>query len=402
MNNLYLLYRYELKKMFQRKIVWLTVMVCMIVTGFSILSGLIGAYYVDGVKVDTHYHIFQTDQSYQKALSNRKINQSLLEEMVAGYEKIPQKTDRYITTEEYQKYARPYSGIFSFVKNATYMNDNEIMNWIPSETELYQKRFDIIQKNWEKIHLSEKEKAYWTNQENTLKIPFIYADTAGYSTLLRSFSRIGLLVLLAVSICVANIFTEEHTRKTDQLILCSVCGKNTAYWAKILTGASFAVGLSFLLSTFSFILTACFYGLEGSHAPFQLLLPSYSSSITIGQAVFCMYGILIITSAISSIIVMILSEKLRSSLAALAVSSVFLILGMVFSVPSQYRIFSQIWEYMPNCFLMPKNIFDIRLISIFGHLFTSWQAVPIIYILCSILLVLMGKYVYQNYQISGR
>ena len=87
MNNLNLLYRYELKKMFQRKIVWLTVMVCMVVTGFSILSGLIGAYYVDGVKVDTHYHIFQTDHTYQKALSNRKINQSLLEEMAAGMKK---------------------------------------------------------------------------------------------------------------------------------------------------------------------------------------------------------------------------------------------------------------------------------------------------------------------------
>ena len=48
------------------------------------------------------------------------------------------------------------------------MNDNEIMNWIPNETELYQKRFDIIQKNWGKIHLSEKEKAYWETMKFSL------------------------------------------------------------------------------------------------------------------------------------------------------------------------------------------------------------------------------------------
>ncbi len=117
MNNFTALYRYEWKKLWQKKLVWLMFLLLAVTIGFSCCADLIGAYYVEGVAVDTNYHMFVTDTAYAKALSGRAIDQALLEETITAYGKIPENPGtNYSLTEEYQRYARPYSAIFNFVK----------------------------------------------------------------------------------------------------------------------------------------------------------------------------------------------------------------------------------------------------------------------------------------------
>lgn len=54
-------------------------------------------------------------------------------------------------------------------------------------------------------------------------------------------------------------------------------------------------------------------------------------------------------------------------------------MAMMVVVPEWYRVLAQIWNWPPWRFLSPWNVFDQYTISILGHHFTSWQAVPIIY-----------------------
>ena len=99
---------------------------------------------------------------------------------------------------------------------------------------------------------------------------------------------------------------------------------------------------------------------------------------------------------------MILSEFLHSNIATLAVSTGLLIMAMFVVVPEQYRLLAQIWDWLPWCFLTPWNVFGKYTIFIFGHYFTSWQAVPIIYLIASIIIATIGKPIYQRFQVSGR
>ena len=55
MNNLFTLYGYELKKLMQKKLVWIALFVCMAVIAFSILFPLMGSYSVNGTYVGTNY-----------------------------------------------------------------------------------------------------------------------------------------------------------------------------------------------------------------------------------------------------------------------------------------------------------------------------------------------------------
>ena len=168
------------------------------------------------------------------------------------------------------------------------------------------------------------------------------------------------------------------------------------------TGISFAVISAILFFVFTFVTTICLYGIEGFHAVFQFIYTSNSDPITCGQAVLIAYGNMVIAAIITSVFVMVLSELLRSNIATLAILTGLLIMAMIVMIPEQYRVLAQIWNWLPWSFLTPWNVFGMYTLSIFGHYLTSWQAVPIIYIITSVMIAAIGKPVYQRFQVSGR
>lgn len=125
-------------------------------------------------------------------------------------------------------------------------------------------------------------------------------------------------------------------------------------------------------------------------------------SLLIGQACLIAYGVLIVASILAAVFVMVVSELFRSGIVALAISTGMIILGNVIMIPTQYRVISQIWDWSPMAYLSTWNVFEPRTLTLFGHCFTSWQTVPVIYILLSSVLSVAGKYTYRRYQISGR
>lgn len=404
MNNFMVLFRYECKNLFGKKIAWITFALCMATVIISLCVPFIGSYSVRGEFIDTNLNMYQTDKRYSEALSGREINQELLEETIAAYRKIPYTEElNYSLTKEYQQYARPYSAIFQFIIGAMNMRTSDaILSWQPNEADLYNKRQLWLKSVWEDLGLSKSEMEFWQEQETQIKTPYVYQHHEAYLTLTSCFQTVGVFVLLLIPICLTGVFSEEHTRKTDQIILCSALGKTKIYWAKIMAGISFAVISAILLSLFTFITVICLHGADGSQAVFQLIYKVSSDPITCGQAILIMYGNMIFAAIVTSTFVMVLSELLHSNIAALAVSTGLLITAMMVSVPERYRVLAQIWDWLPWRFLGPWHVFGQYTVSILGHHFTSWQAVPIIYLVASIAIAAIGKPIYQRFQVSGR
>lgn len=402
MEHLGTLYRFELKKIVKRKIVWITAVLCLICIAVTVTSSLTGNYYVEGKPVETHYEMFLKDSAYRKALSGRAIDEELLKETVDAYRKIPAEEERYTLTEEYETCARPYSEIYYLISEWMGLDFPEIQGWEADEEEFYQARAKLLEEEWNEIPLNEREKEFWREQEKQMKLPITYVYHEGYEIGLDSFLTIGVLMLLFVAICLSGTFSEEHTRRTDQLILSSAKGKTTAYWAKILAGITVSVTASALMALVSMGLCMCIFGTEGFETALQIAFPTYSYPMTMGQACLIAYGALMLTSVPAAVFVMILSEWLHNGIATLAVSTGLVIMGGMISIPSQYRIAAQIWDWLPMTWLSTWNVFDSRMLNLFGHCFVSWQIVPVIYILCSIALAFAGKRIYRRYQVSGR
>lgn len=402
MHNLWTIYKYEIKKLTNKKLFGVMVLICMVTIVLMVSFGLIGNYYVDGKPIESKSEAFKKDQAYQKALSGRAIDQALLQETVDAYGHIPADAYRYTLTEEYEAFARPYSDIFNLIRSCTGMELSAIRNWKVDEAIFYEKREQRLENDWQSIPLTEKEKEFWRDKESQIDMPFVYYYHEGYENILDCMLTVGILMLLFVAICLSNLFADEHIRRTDQLVLSSIGGKAPAYWAKILAGVTVSLIAATLMTLVTIGLNLGIYGTEGFEMPFQSCFSTYSYPITIGQACLLAYGVLIVTSVLAAVFVMVISELFHSGIVALSISTGLLILGNVISIPTQYRVIAQIWDWSPMAYLSAWNVFDARMLPLFGHCFTSWQVVPVIYILLSFILAFGGKYIYWRYQISGR
>ena len=403
-NNFGTLYRYECKKLLGKKIVWFSLLTGIMIITLAVFSPLFGGYYIEGKYMGTTYEMDLTDRDYARRLNDRKIDQSLLEETIAAYRQIPDTPGmHYTATEEYQNHARPYSAIFNFIRQTSGMQTSEIIwSWTPDESDLRSKRQIWLMSLWEDLKLSEGEMDFWKEQEEQIKTPYVYKEHTGYDNLFSTSTTVGFIVLMLISICLSGIFADEHTRKTDQLVLCSPLGKTKLYQAKMAAGISFAAAGTILFFALTLIWTICLYGAEGFQAAFQFIYAQSSDPVTCGQAIMIVFGNMLAAVIITSIFVMVLSELLQSSIATLAISSGLMILSMIIRVPEYYRALAQIWNWLPWSFVEPWNVFGQYTLSLFGHYLTPWQAVPLIYIVLSIILFAIGKPFYQRFQVTGR
>ena len=404
MNTLGVLYRYECRKLFQKKLVWVSLILCVVVALISCSAELIGGVYVDGERIDSSYHYALTDLEYMKKLSGRAIDQTLLEETVAAYRQIPDIAGRhYIGSEEYQQIARPYSDIFNFVHVTTMLQPSQVMyEWEPDEQEFYQMQNEFFEEYWETLQLTEGEKQFWRNRHDQMETPLIYQESYIYSKLYSTFQAIGLFALFMQAICLAGVFSDEYSRKTDQLNLCTVNGRKGLYWAKLLAGISFAAGTSLLLAVVSFVWLGFLYGRGNASTLLQFVFRSCAEPITCGQAVLIADGLMIVTVVLIAVFTMFLSEWTHNNIATLSIVGTILILDMMVSIPRPLRALAQLWEWLPFNILAFHRIFDAYTLPLFGLHLTAWQALPPIYLITAVGLVLMGQKIYRSRQISGR
>lgn len=404
MNTFSVLYRYECKKLFQKKMVWVCLILCIMATLMSCFADLIGDVYIDGERIDNNYHYMMTDITYMKELNGRAIDQTLLEEMVAAYRQIPDIPGRhYISSEEYQQIARPYSDIYNFVRLTTMLQSSQIMyEWEPDEQEFYQMQKDFFEEDWSLLRLTEGEKQFWRNQRAKIETPLVYQECHTYSRLYSRFQGIGFFALLMQAICLAGVFSDEYSRRTDQLNLCTVNGRKGLYWAKLLAGISFAGGASLLLAILSFVSVMILYGKGNPSALLQFAFRFSAEPLSCGQALLIADGLMIVTVILVAVFTMFLSELTHSNVATLSIVGSLLTLAMITNIPESLRILSQLWLWLPFNILSVYHIFNAYTLPLFGMHLTAWQALPFIYLAVGIGLVLMGKRIYRGRQISGR
>ncbi len=400
MKNLITLYRFEMKKIFLRKMVWITVGLMLVLIAGTVYGQLIGTYDVDGKKVGSNYAVFLQSREYERELSGRLLDQELLDETWEAYGKIPDISGHYSGTEEYWESAFGYSAVFGVAGNCMDMDTTELLDWKPDEEELYRRRQETLELLWNSTYLTEGEKEYWRRQEQSVEKPFVYAYKEGWWVMLDSLYTIGTITLLTIAVCLSNVFTTEQVRKTDQLIFCSRHGKRALYLAKLLAGISFAAATALFYILVEAVLVLPVYGWDGFSSLFQLIYPDCSAHISAGQAVLISYGLLLAAAVFMGIFTMVLSEILKNGVGTLAVISGIIIFSMFVDIPGHVRILSQAWDYLPNNFLAIWSIFDCRLVSFAGRYFTNVQFVPVLYMVISGTLSAAGFQLYQRYQVN--
>ncbi len=275
-----------------------------------------------------------------------------------------------------------------------------------TEAAIYGRREQLRDSLWEHYELSDREKAYWQAKDAEVEIPFTYEYAAGYDSLtgMQGMYMTCMLMTFFTGVSMVTVFADEHTRKTDQLILSTRYGKGKAYFAKILAGSLVVFGVNVLFTGTLMAGKFFSYGAEGFGAAIQSVwIPWYSYPLTIGQAFLLMTGILLLSSVMTAVFAMLLAELLENSVGAMAIVVGLLFAARLVPVPLSLGVLSQAWNYLPiNLLKMDEGFMDLRTVNLFGLQLTSWQAVPVLYAVLTGVMVFAGSRLYRRYQVSGR
>ena len=335
-------------------------------------------YEEDGQKISA-YEKMLSERENARALSGREINDELLNEMR-------------------QDGTKKYDAIYQIARHLK--NEDEAVNM--DETELYHTRADDILSVFHDQKLTQGEIAYWQEKEAGIKKPFTYEYTGGYTHYIDLLYNMHIFMVMMIAVSLAGVFADEHLRKTDQLVLGSRNGKQIIYFAKLGAGVSVGIGSTGILLITGAVISLAVYGIDGFHGAIQLVIMQSSWHLSVGETCFCLIVLLIILASFYSIVTMFLSEGLKSSAATMALILGIFFVTFFFNLPYQYRIPSQILGLMPAKVMRANGWADLRLVRIFGTYLMSYQFAPLLYIVTAMILILLGKRMYERFQVGGR
>lgn len=405
-----ILFRYECSKLIRRKSFWITIVGVVLFYLFIVVLPLLQVTSTSNGQGESYTVSYldniARDRENGLKLTGRRLDDELLQEAENYVNELEQNVNN-MSTQEWEHASVRYNLLEWVVYRLTgedlnFVGDSDNPANTMTEQEIYEKREQWIDSMWKQNQLTPKEREYWQKKESTFEKPIRIQHYRFYQFLLEEDLPYGFLMSsFFVAMIIGQIFAEEHTRKMDQLILCSRLGRKTVYYAKILAGMVMTLAVNMFILVIIIGTECLIYGTEGFDAILQQEVGWTSSTMTVGQAALIMICLQVVAALLTAIIVMVLSEWLGNRIAPMAfvVASLFVAAAVV--VPRAFRILSQSWSYLPmNLVRLEEGICDVRLISIGQWQFTTWQFGPVLYLVLGILLVLLGKRLYCNYQVK--
>ena len=165
---------------------------------------------------------------------------------------------------------------------------------------------------------------------------------------------------------------------------------------------TFSIASAIILFAATLFSSLLVYGTDGFHAALQLAFPLSSLNISVGGSVLVLLVNLIVISMVYGSLIMLLSAILKSNVAVMAIPVGIMILTMMVDIPYQFRLASQVYDLLPTNILNKTELWDDRLICIWGKYFTNFQIAPFLYVVFAVLLAIIGMVIYQRHQVQAR
>lgn len=412
-----LLIGFEIKKVLQKKSTWIAFFLLFALQAFMAFAGNLGTTYVNDTFLETHRERNATDRNYGVALSGRVMDEVFIEEVLAANEKIDRNDSDYLLSDIYQSEVRKYDGPYGMI--CSWMGGNPYRVSADMAQQMQDLRgLDIVQSLellrklqresvWEQFRLSDAEKEYWMQKEEKLpgQFTYQYADAWDMLTDMSSGSYMThMMIAFLIAFIVGNIFMEEHSRKTDQLLLCTKNGRQKLYAAKIIAGCGLSLIMTLLFWLVNLMGNMICFGPEGFSAAVQTVKGFwYSYDLSVGEVFLIETGLLFLASLLIGILTMVLSEALHNHIASLSIVFAGIVAARLVTIPLSWRMFSMLWNCLPiNLLKTDQGFFDLRLFGFGGLRMTTWQAAPVFWLLIGAVLVVAGRFLYCRGQIKGR
>lgn len=385
MRQFFTLYRFELKKLFQKPYVPALLALSIALTLFLNVRPLLGEQTVAYVDEQQQFH-FEAVSNYEAIQLERRFAREdagkLLDNEAAWT--MQEMNRRY--QEIYNQYAPDltcvllnHSLVFETLGRTRV---NPVAEHIEYPADYaYQSLERGREEEFSSQLLSQEEIAYWEREGTRLTTPFVMEYTGGWQGILEKASWLNLMALVFALISLCSSFSDDDAYKTRPLLASAAHSRMPLTLARLAAGVSLACGCVLLLFGLTAAIQFFVHGAGGAQMPIQLLelesdqkgigdvyLSNSCRDMTAGQAVLVTVGMSLLIALFAGALSMLLSKLLRRAVPALALPLGLLLLSMIFEPPFYYydRVRAQIWSYMPIQRLYQTFLADERLVSLGG------------------------------------
>lgn len=385
MRQFFTLYRFEIKKIFQKPYVPALLALSIALTLFLNVRPLLGEQTVAYVDEQQQFH-FEAVSNYEAIQLERRFaredagkpldNEAVwtMQEMNRRYQEIYNQYAPDLTcvllnhSLVFETLGR--TGVNPVAEHIEYPVDYAYQNLERGREEEFSSQL-----------LSQEEIAYWEREGTRLTTPFVMEYTGGWRGILEKASWLNLMALVFALISLCSSFSDDDAYKTRPLLASAAHSRMPLTLARLAAGVSLACGCVLLLFGLTAAIQFFVHGAGGAQMPIQLLELesdqrgigdvhlSYSCrDMTAGQAVLVTVGMSLLIALFAGALSMLLSKLLRRGVPALALPLGLLLLSMIFEPPFYYydRVRAQIWSYMPIQRLYQTFLADERLVSLGG------------------------------------
>lgn len=382
---MFALYKFELRKIISRKIV--------LVTGCVMLVGLLIWGVASAVLPqrreysDSSLNGYEANRAEREAaelISGRAIDQTLIDEMRPAY-------IDFIYNGNYKE-VLPYLDVYNFIGET--LGTHSSAEVLECDSEAFYERLNAQ---------LEANTPSGLTESIAFDEPIVYHGYYdGWRQIADMMKFIACMEIMFITICLSTVFTVEHTRKSDQIILCTRLGKKKLYAAKILAGLTVGISFTLLLSLLMLGIVAFLYGFDGYNTILQFVLLR-PFNLTVGQAALILDALSFADAALVSLFTMMLSELTKNSVAAIGMITGIMILTMfIMEMPANLKLLSEIWYLLPSNLVSLNGAFRYSAISVGGSTLAAYQYAPVVYTVLAVVFALIGKQTYNRYQINGR
>lgn len=385
MRQFFTLYRFEIKKIFQKPYVPALLALSIALTLFLNVRPLLGEQTVAYVDEQQQFH-FEAVSNYEAIQLERRFAREdagkLLDNEAAWT--MQEMNRRY--QEIYNQYAPDltcvllnHSLVFETLGRT---GVNPVAEHIEYPADYaYQSLERGREEEFSSQLLSQEEIAYWEREGTRLTTPFVMEYTGGWRGILEKASWLNLMALVFALISLCSSFSDDDAYKTRPLLASAAHSRMPLTLARLAAGVSLACGCVLLLFGLTAAIQFFVHGAGGAQMPIQLLelesdqkgigdvyLSNSCRDMTAGQAVLVTVGMSLLIALFAGALSMLLSKLLRRGVPALALPLGLLLLSMIFEPPFYYydRVRAQIWSYMPIQRLYQTFLADERLVSLGG------------------------------------
>ena len=400
MSSFFNLVRFEYKKIFKRKSVIIALVLVTAAVAFSPLAMFFGTSYIDGEPFETHYQAIAKDRAYALALSGRAIDETLMWETIAAYSKIPD-IERYMSTQEYQEYAREYSEIFRIMRISNGFDLVYFRNLSEDDIRgFYETRHEQIAAEIRAGAISNAAKETLIRLDNEIKTPFIFAYTGGFGSLIGGIYTIGIFCSFAMAICLAPMFAGEYSAGADQLILSSKYGINKVISAKLFAAISITVAFFALLLSLAVIMCMLIHGYDGANAPIQLIMPFLAYPLTMLDSVMIFTSCTFFGTFLIAALTLLLSSKFNSPFGVIIIMSILIFVPMMLHVPETTVWLYNLFSLLPTSMMSAWAVFSHVPYDLFGLIMMPYNFIPLFAIVASIAMLPSARKSFRNHQIG--